>query len=100
MSSPDCSRDLLGKKRKEIKKCIDSRNGLLKMYFTKVRNSSRKQGMKGISEGLGKVLLQLDDIRKHQSPGILTYRDTMFGNDCVRNKSLNCLACFHAGHFV
>ena len=42
-----------------------------KVFETKVQNNSGKEGMKEISEGLRKVLLELDDIRKQQSPGIL-----------------------------
>ena len=41
------------------------------VFETKVQKNSGKEGMKEISEGLRKVVLQLDDIKKQWSPGIL-----------------------------
>ena len=55
------------------------------VFEIKVRNNSRKQWMKEISEGLRKVLLQLDDIRKQPSPDILIYSDTIYCNYSIRN---------------
>ena len=59
-----------------IKRCKKEANEKYKNWIVenvfgiKVRNNSRKQWMKEISEGLRKVLSQLDDIRKQPSPDI------------------------------
>ena len=84
-----------------------------KVFETKVENNSRKEGMKEISEGLRKVLLELDDIRKQRSPGSLipfiamvvseiinlkhkSYHDIIHSLDCGKN----CLAVFSARQIV
>ena len=65
------------------------------VFEIKVRNNSRKQWMKEISEGLRKVLSQLDDIRKQPSPDILIYSDTIYCNYSIRNHKSPDILTYH-----